>query len=474
MEVSAMAKIIPQEELEALEAIVCCYPDGASLLNIASQLATGLPPRTLQYRLKYLVDNQRLIRQGEKRWARYYLSTTANQLREDTPEYENQPPVAISTVPISKSAAEIQQIVRQPVHKRKPVGYNRAFLESYEPNVSTYLSATELAHLHQIGTPPTGQQPAGTYAKQILNRLLIDLSFNSSRLEGNTYSLLDTKRLISFDEAIEGKGQLDAQMILNHKDAIEFMVESAQDIDFDTQTILSLHALLANNLLLGQEATGRLRRIAVGIGQSVYYPLEIPQMIEECFAQILISAAAITDPFEQAFFVMVQLPYLQPFEDVNKRVSRLAANIPLIRANLAPLSFVDVPTDSYTSAMLGIYELNNVDLLKELFIWAYERSAERYKVVQQVIGDPNPFVLKYRIKLREIINYIVLHKLNRIAAFKLLASWAKDNIPAADAEQFREEAENELLALHGGNFARFKIRPSEFEAWLQVWNQRML
>jgi hypothetical protein len=232
--------------------------------------------------------------------------------------------------------------------------------------------------------------------------------------------------------------------------------------------------LLANNLLLGQEATGRLRRIAVGISQSVYYPLEIPQMIEECFAQILISAAAITDPFEQAFFVMVQLPYLQPFEDVNKRVSRLAANIPLIRANLAPLSFVDVPTDSYTSAMLGIYELNNVDLLKELFIWAYERSAERYKVVQQVIGEPNPFVLKYRIKLREIINYIVVHKLNRIAAFKLLASWAKDNIPAADAEQFREEAENELLALHGGNFARFKIRPSEFEAWLQVWNQRML
>ena len=67
-----------------------------------------------------------------------------------------------------------------------------------------------------------------------------------------------------------------------------------------------------------------------------------------------------------------------------------------------------------------------------------------------------------------------MHKLNRTAAFKLLASWAKDNIPAADAEQFREEAENELLALHGGNVARFKIRPSEFDAWLQVWNQRML
>ena len=469
-----MAKIIPQEELQALEAIVRCYPDGASLTNIATKLATDLPPRTLQYRLKYLVDNQRLFRQGEKRWARYYLPTTANQLREDTAKYKNQPAVAISTVPISKSAAEIQKYIRRPVHMRKPVGYNRAFLESYEPNVSAYLTAAELAHLHQLGTPPTGQQPAGTYAKQILNRLLIDLSFNSSRLEGNTYSLLDTKRLISFDEAIEGKGQLDAQMILNHKDAIEFMVESAQDIDFDTQTLLSLHALLANNLLLGQEATGRLRRIAVGIGKSVYYPLEIPQMIEECFAQILISAAVIADPFEQAFFVMVQLPYLQPFEDVNKRVSRLAANIPLIRANLAPLSFVDVPTDSYTSAMLGIYELNNVELLKELFIWAYERSAERYRVVQQVIGEPNPFVLKYRTELREVINHIVVNVLGSKVAFELLASWAKDNIPATDAEQFREEAESELLALHGGNFARFKIRPSEFQEWLQVWNNRPL
>ncbi|MDB9953900.1 hypothetical protein OAD57_10995, partial [Porticoccaceae bacterium] len=186
-----MAKIIPQEELQALEAIVRCYPDGASLTNIATKLATDLPPRTLQYRLKYLVDNQRLFRQGEKRWARYFLPTTANQLREDTAEYTSQPAVAISTglistglistvpistVPISKSAAEIQKYIRRPVHMRKPVGYNRAFLESYEPNVSAYLTAAELAHLHQLGTPPTGQQPAGTYAKQILNRLLIDLS----------------------------------------------------------------------------------------------------------------------------------------------------------------------------------------------------------------------------------------------------------------------------------------------------------
>ena len=141
---------------------------------------------------------------------------------------------------------------------------------------------------------------------------------------------------------------------------------------------LNLHALLSNNLLSDPEATGRLRRIVVGIEKSAFHPLEVPQLIQECFDQILATADAITNPFEQAFFMMVQLPYLQPFDDVNKRVSRLAANIPLIKANLSPLSFTEVPIKTYTEAILGVYEMNQIDLLKDVFIWAYERSASRY------------------------------------------------------------------------------------------------
>ena len=208
-----------------------------------------------------------------------------------------------------------------------------------------------------MGRPQIAGQPAGTYAKQILNRLLIDLAWNSSRLEGNTYSLLDTKRLIELGEEAEGRAHLEAQMILNHKDAIEFLVSAADEIGFNRYTILNLHALLANNLLADPTAAGRLRYIAVGIERSTFHPLEVPQLIEECFDQILATAAAIADPFEQAFFIMVQLPYLQPFDDVNKRVSRLAANIPLIKGNLSPLSFADVPRRTYTEAVLGIYEL---------------------------------------------------------------------------------------------------------------------
>jgi Fic family protein len=164
------------------------------------------------------------------------------------------------------------------------------------------------------------------------------LSWNSSRLEGNTYSLLDTKRLVDFGQEAEGKGRRDAQMILNHKAAIEFLVRSADEIAFDRLTLLNLHALLADGLLEDPGSPGRLRTILVGIDGSTYHPPGVPQVIAECFDQILATASAITDPFEQALFVMAQLPYLQPFDDVNKRVSRLAANIPLIKGNLCPLS----------------------------------------------------------------------------------------------------------------------------------------
>jgi len=286
--------------------------------------------------------------------------------------------LAEEAVPLSAASQEMRAYLSQPLNARKPVGYNREFLDSYRPNETFYLSEEQRAHLAQVGKPNFADQAAGTYAKQILNRLLIDLSWNSSRLEGNTYSLLDTTRLIELGEAAEGRDRLEAQMIVNHKDAIEFLVNEAEGIGFNRYTILNLHGILAQNLLPDPGAPGRLRRMGVGIGKSTFHPLELPQLIEECFDQLLATAAAIADPFEQSFFVMVQLPYLQPFDDVNKRVSRMAANIPFIRANLSPLAFTDVPQDLYAHAMLGVYELNRIELLRDLFIWAYERSAARY------------------------------------------------------------------------------------------------
>lgn len=326
--------------------------------------------------------------------------------------------------------------------------------------------------LATVGRLQIADQPAGTYAKQILNRLLIDLAWNSSRLEGNTYSLLDTKRLIELGEEAAGRAHLEAQMILNNKDAIEFLVGNADEIGFSRYTILNLHAILANNLLADPTAAGRLRYIAVGIERSAFHPLELPQLIEASFDQLLATAAAINDPFEQAFFVMVQLPYLQPFDDVNKRVSRLAANIPLIKRNLAPLSFTDVPRQTYTEAMLGVYELNKIDLLKDVFMWAYERSAARYAAVRQSLGEPDPFRLRYREQLRELIAALVRMRVARKDIATRIAAWSKKEIDPGDSERFAEIVEAELIGLHEGNFARYRIRPPEFAAWRQAWKTR--
>lgn len=456
-----MAKRIPEHELNSIEAIIKLHPEGVSLSQLFEELGSDVPRRTLQYRLKHLVQNGRIISEGERRGTKYLPATTKGWTATETSETD--------TVSLSVQAKELQDYVRQPVSKRKNVGYNAAFLNSYRPNQSAYLSLEDINKLEAIGRQGNKEQPAGTYAKQILSRLLIDLSWNSSRLEGNTYSLLDTRRLIDFGEEPEGKDQIEAQMILNHKDAIEFLVGSAEDIEFNRYTILNLHALLANNLLPNPESTGRLRQMAVGIEQSTFHPLEHPQLIEECFDQILATASAIENPFEQSFFVMVQMPYLQPFDDVNKRVSRLAANIPLIKSNLIPLSFTDLPTSLYTQAILAVYELNKTDLLKEIYFWAYQRSADRYAAVRQSIGEPDPFRLKHREALQVVVSDIIRRKLDRKAAFSHISDWSQNNLKQNEREQFREIVEKEILGLHEGNFARYRVKPSEYSDWQSVW-----
>ncbi len=463
-----MAKRIPEEKFQAIEAIVSMFPDGTGIREITNKLDEKIPRRTLQYRLKHLVDEGRLLTDGEKRGVKYRLPAERAVYRE-VPEKDAEPGELLP-----EGVNKIRKYIRQPIETRKRVGYDRKFLDSYLPNTSFYLSEKEREHLRKIGTQVAAEQPAGAHAKQILNRLLIDISWNSSRLEGNTYSLLETSRLINFGKEAEGKDQLEVQMILNHKEAIEFLVDSAAEIGFNRYTIFNLHALLAHNLLAGPKSIGKLRRIAVGIGKSAFRPLETPQLIDECFDQLLASATAIKDPFEQSFFMMVQIPYLQPFDDVNKRLSRLAANIPLIRENLMPLSFIEVPTDAYTEAVLGVYELKEIALLKNIFFKAYESSASRYRAVRQVIGEPDQFRIKHREGLFHVVREIIRASMNRKSAFEHIEDWVKKNIEFEDRETFREIAENELIALHEGSCARYKVTLPEFQAWQEVWNKKSL
>lgn len=258
-------------------------------------------------------------------------------------------------------------------------------------------------------------------------------------------------------------------MILNHKAAIEFLVEGADEIGFNELTLRNLHALLAENLLADPTATGRLRQHPVGISGSVFYPLNNPHQIKELFSILLTKANAIEDPFEQSFFILVQLPYLQPFSDVNKRVSRLAANIPFIRGNFSPLSFIDVTRQDYTEAVLAIYELNDISLLRTLYIEAYERSVARYTAIRETLGEPDQFRLEWRREIKACVADIIGRALTRTEALKYVRTFA-EALPDEHQKRFIDTVEIELLSLHEGNFARYRVRPSEFQRWQQSWN----
>jgi len=453
------------DELELIQ-LVGQFSFGATLNEIMAALSKKIPRRTLQYRLSKLVSQGRLVMLAHGRSSCYSLppATHVAAVHSVKPPKE-----IIRIVPLSISAKKIREEIRRPMAARKPVGYNHAFLDEYQPNKTSYLSPNLKRHLNKIGGGYGEKRPAGTWVKQIFNRLLIDLSWNSSRLEGNTYSLLETERLLAFGEAAEGKSLQETVMILNHKSAIEFLVEYADEASFNRYTVLNLHALLSANLLPDPAACGRLRRIAVGIHGTVYHPPAIPQLIEEYFQQILHKANLIKNPFEQAFFVLVHFPYLQPFEDVNKRVSRLAANLPLIRDNLCPLSFIDVPEGDYIDGMLGIYELNRIEILRDIFIWAYERSCQHFGVLRQQIGEPDPLHLQYRDLLKETISGIVQKKMNKSDAMAFIRQQISRSALEEHARRLIEIIETEILGLHEGNIARYHLNLSDYNAWKTGW-----
>jgi hypothetical protein len=466
MRANSVSRPSQDELLEDVLAALRASPDGAAIDELMHRLPHAGSRRTLQRRLAEWSSSGAIRAQGTGK-ARRYLAVAASSETIITPGTASLGPVssppAVEYVPLSAEGQAIRDSVQQPVVRRSPVGYRREFLDRYEPNVTSYISERIARHLLEIGRTPNGVRPAGTYARDILNRLLIDLSWASSRLEGNTYSLLDTEQLIRDGRIPFGKDAKETQMILNHKSAIELLVESAAETAVDRFTLLNLHALLADNLLEDPLQAGRLRIIPVGIGGSVYLPTAIPQLIEEQFSQLIEKAAAIHDPFEQSFFLMVHIPYLQPFVDVNKRTSRLAANIPFIRNNLVPMSFIDVPEQAYVDGLVGVYEQNRVELLRDVFVWAYERSSRRYKTVRDSLPEPDPFRLVHRQAFIDVIGAIVRDGLHPTE--EQIGVLAAPLVEGAALSRFTQIVQQELDDLHEGNIARFRLRPSEFRNW---------
>lgn len=134
-----------------------------------------------------------------------------------------------------------------------------------------------------------------------------------------------------------------------------------------------------------------------------------------------------------------------------------------------PLAFSDVPQRAYTEAILGVYELNDVALLKDIFFWAYERSVAQFAAVRQSLDEPDSFRLKYRSEIRACVASIIREKIGRGDASRLIKAHAREDVEERDHETFVQIVEEELLGLHQGNFARYQIRPSEFAEWQKRW-----
>jgi len=413
--------------------------------------------RTIFRALAELEKNGRILRKGTKR---HYLYSVSQKDMRDEPAQD----FMNWSIPLSEEARETIRLVSRPKEQRMPVGYNRDFIGAYTPNETFYLPEKARAAMKWMGEPfEDAGAPGVTFLRRIYQRLLIDLSFASSRLEGNTYSLLDTKRLLELGEMAEGKGAEEATMILNHRDAISYMIENKESLEVGRIDLLNLHGILSRDLMGDPGDEGRLRNKIIEIGKSVYQPPSIPQVIQEIFEEILEKGIQIKDPIEQSFFLMVHLPYLQPFTDVNKRTSRLAANIPLLKADLSPLSFLDVPKDLYIQGIMGIYENNRVDLLRDIYFWSYERSCNHYKAQKHELRLSRRERLTYRDEITKVTRSIVKNKLkpNSVVIFDL----ADGRVPVGDKEIFVKMIQENLNYLHEGNIARYGIHPSEYYAW---------
>ena len=408
----------------------------------ASQIAAHLKVsrRTVNRSLARLVAEARLQKTGSGPTTGYRTTSAPST------------PMARS----GEAVALLAQLSR-PLGSRTPVSYERAFVDDYIPNESSLLPRTLADTLYAAGRAQ-GQQPAGTVARKVLEQLLIDLSWHSSRLEGNRLSLLDTKALFE-----HGRGDVnnpDITMLLNHKEAIEFMVDAVPEQGITVPVVRNLHGLLMQTLLSDPIAPGAIRRRIVAIEGSVYQPIHVPLFLEQMLEEIVARGRLIRNPIEGAFFLWVNVAYLQPFDDGNKRTSRLTSNLPLLLYNCAPLSFLDVERSDYAYAMLGVYEQRSVALAVELFETTYRRSIEKYRAALGAFGAPDPIRARYREALGDAIRQIVSG-----------GEWgpgiiASLGIETVDLEVFTLLVEEELAHLAIYNCARYRLTIPAVERWI--------
>lgn len=437
-----------------------------NLPKLLELLGPGYAERSVRRWLAQMTEAELVKKTGKKRGTQYRSLIMPYKNTPPSPAWQVEDPISIA---LSAQSQKALAYVRQSIFNRKPVTYQAAFLEAYQPNQTYYMPEQIRMMLQQAGQRTISQLPAGTYARQIYNRLLIDLSYNSSRLEGNTYSLLDTKNLVLKGARAQDKRDEETVMILNHKDAIRSLIDSAAKQDeINLELLRTLHYLLADSLIETGYA-GHVRDYGVRISASSYIPLENKTLLEQHLMTICSKANAIQNPYEQSFFLLVHIAYLQAFADVNKRTSRLSANIPLVRNNLVPLSFNDVDKDDYLAAMIAVYEINETAPLLDIYKASYLRTCELYSVTIESMGV-DEVRLRYRQLRRDILRHCIVEQLHAVATQTYIQQQAQQHIPAAEQEKFRQDMADDLhMLVTDKRTVGLGVTTTEFEVWYQIY-----
>lgn len=293
--------------------------------------------------------------EGKARATRYTLSNRAHLL-----------------MPLSLDTYFAQDVDERQVQ----TSFNFALINEQLPQVNLFTDE-ELARLNALQAEFRAhlvEMTDNEYRRE-MERLGIDLSWKSSQIEGNTYSLLETERLLRESKTADGKTKEEAVMLLNHKDALRFVLNNPDYLkELTINRIEDIHTLLTKELSVDKG----LRHRRVGITGTQYRPLDNEFQIREAMRDTCALINSRKNIFEQALLALVLLSYIQPFMDGNKRTARITSNALLIANGYCPLSFRTVDSIDYKKAMLIFYEQNNLYAFKQIFINQYEFAVQEY------------------------------------------------------------------------------------------------
>lgn len=310
---------------------------------------------TVRRDLAKLVDDGVLLLVGKGKSSRYMLS----------PAYE-------LFQPIDLNAYFGKEIDERQIHE----SYNFDLIEKTLSGVPLF-TRSEITYLdarQKVFAENLSKLSAAQYRKE-MERLGVDLSWKSSQIEGNTYSLLETERLLLEKETAAGKSKDEAVMLLNHKDALDFILDNPDYLsELTVAKIETIHSILVKELAVDRNI--RTRR--VGITGTNYRPLDNEFQICEALEQTCRLINDKTCVFEKALLILLLISYIQPFNDGNKRSARIVGNAMLIANGYCPLSFRTVDSIDYKKAMLLFYERNNISAFKQIFIEQFAFAVDTY------------------------------------------------------------------------------------------------